>query len=247
MASLRVRQILLEVLDFEQPDPPARSGATVWERLCASATAAVPVTGAGVALMTATGHGGILAASDHGANTIENLQQTLGEGPCLSAFHERRPVLQSDLARAASRWPGFTPAASLAGISAVFAFPLQIGAIRLGVLDLYRDAPGPLDTLQLAEALDYAAAATTILLDLQQDAPPGELHPQLSDAADGHREIHQATGMISAQASVPINDALVLLRARAYAEERPLLELAQDVVARRANFRPEDDHDERHP
>ncbi|QNE18270.1 GAF and ANTAR domain-containing protein [Kribbella qitaiheensis] len=244
MASLRLRQILLEVLAVDQPDPTSLDGDTVWGRLCASATAAVPVSGAGVALMTPTGHGGTLAATDGPAEVMENLQYTLGEGPCLNAFRDRRPVLEHDVARAGARWPAFAPAAAGSGIAAVFAFPLQIGAIRLGVLDLYRDKPGPLDSLQLAEALDYAAAATTILLDLQHEMPPDRLHPQLAQAADGHRGIHQATGIITVQASVGINEALLLLRARAYAKDRPLLELAQDVVARRVTFYPEDDHDE---
>ncbi|WP_165956563.1 GAF and ANTAR domain-containing protein [Kribbella antibiotica] len=244
MTSLRVRQILLEVLAIDRPDPPGLDGDTVWSRLCASATGSVPVSGAGVALMTPIGHGGTLAATDGPAAVMENLQQTLGEGPCLTAFHERRPVLEHDLARAAARWPGFAPAAAEAGIAAIFAFPLQVGAIRLGVLDLYRNTPGPLDSLQLAEALNHATAAATILLDLQYDAVPGGLAPQLADAADNHREIHQATGIITVQASVGISEALLLLRARAYAEERPLRELAEDVVARRVTFHPEDDHHE---
>ncbi|MGW6276998.1 GAF and ANTAR domain-containing protein [Kribbella sp. NPDC055071] len=244
MASLRVQQILLEVLAGDQPDPPGLHGDTVWRRLCASAAKSVPVTGAGVALMTPTGHGGTLAATDGPAAVMENLQQTLGEGPCLNAFHDRRPVLEHDLAQAAARWPGFAPAATESGIAAIFAFPLQVGAIRLGVLDLYRDTPGPLDNLQLGEALDYAAAATTVLLDLQYDAVPGGLHPQLADAADNHRAIHQATGIITVQASVGMNEALLLLRARAYADDRSLLELAEDVVARRVTFYPEDDHHE---
>ncbi|NEA36857.1 GAF and ANTAR domain-containing protein [Streptomyces sp. SID13031] len=194
--------------------------------------------------MTPAGHGGTLAATDGPAMVMENLQQTLGEGPCLTAYRDRRPVLEHDLARAGARWPAFAPAATESGIAAIFAFPLQIGAIRLGVLDLYRDTPGPLDNLQLGEALDYAAAATTILLDLQHKAPPGGLHPQLAEAADSHRAIHQATGIVTVQASVGINEALLMLRARAYAEERPLLELAQYVVARRVTFHPEDDHHE---
>ncbi|MEV8378921.1 GAF and ANTAR domain-containing protein [Kribbella sp. NPDC056861] len=244
VASLRVRQILLEVLAADQPDPVGLDGDTVWRRLCMSATRSVPVSGAGVALMTPRGHGGTLASTEGPAEVMENLQQTLGEGPCLTAFHDRRPVLEHDLARATARWPGFAPEAAGAGIAAVFAFPLQVGAIRLGVMDLYRDTPGPLDSLQLAEALDYAAAATTILLDLQYDAAPGGLHPHLADAADSHRSIHQATGVVSVQASVSINEALLLLRARAYAEERPLVQLSEDVVARRVTFHPEDDHHE---
>ncbi|MDX6264059.1 MAG: hypothetical protein QOH84_5747 [Kribbellaceae bacterium] len=243
MASLRVRQIILELVAFELPDPPL-DGATVWARLCASAIKAVPITGAGVALMTQRGHGGTLAASDGSAAVLEDLQQTMGEGPCLNAFQDRRPVLLPDLTEAVARWPGFTPAALEAGVAAVFAFPLQIGAIRLGVLDLYRDTPGPLDDLQLVEALDYAAAAATILLDHQHATSPGDLHADFADAADGHREIHQATGIVTVQAAVGLNEALLLLRARAYAEGRQLRELAADVVAHRVTFVPEDEHHE---
>ncbi|MEV8371089.1 GAF and ANTAR domain-containing protein [Kribbella sp. NPDC056861] len=244
VASLRVRQILLEVLAMDQPDPPGLDGDTVWRRLCASVTKSIPVSGAGVALVTPIGHGGTLASTDGPAEIMENLQQTLGEGPCLTAFHDRRPVLEHDLSRAAGRWPGFAPAAADSGIAAVFAFPLQIGAVRLGVLDLYRDTPGPLDSLQLAEALDYAIAATTMLLDLQRENSVGGLHAQLSDAVDSHREIHQATGIVSVQASVSMDEALLLMRTRAYAEELPLLELAQEVVAGRMIFHSEGGHHE---
>ncbi|MFC6160519.1 GAF and ANTAR domain-containing protein [Kribbella jiaozuonensis] len=243
MASPRVRQILLEVLT----DPPGRAStaAQVMQRLVAATLAAVKVDGASVALMTPAGHAGLLAATDGPSAELENLQLTLGEGPCLDASRAGRPVLQPDLSSGGtSRWPGFTSSATNAGIAAVFAFPLQVGAIRLGVLDLYRTITGSLEPLQLAEALDFAAAATTILLDLQHSAPIGELHPLLAVAADGHREIHQATGMISVQAAIGLTEALLLLRARAYAAERPLLEVANDVLNRRLTFYPEDDHDE---
>lgn len=245
MTSQRVRQILLEVTTTDQPNRIGGPDGTVWDRLVAASVTAVPVTGAGVALMTPAGHGGTLAATDGPAKVMESLQQALGDGPCLDAFRERRPVLQPDLAATGlSRWPGFAPVALSAGIAAVFAFPLQVGAIRLGVLDLYRATPGVLDDLQLAEALDHAAAATTILLDLQYETSPTELHPQLAEVADGHREIHQATGMISVQAAVTLAEALLLLRARAYADECPLLGLAKEVLARRVTFQPEDDHHE---
>jgi hypothetical protein len=139
------------------------------------------------------------------------------------------------------RWPAFAPAAVEAGIAAMFAFPLQVGAIRLGVLDLYRDTTGSLGTSGLALALDFAAAATHVVLDLQAELRPGQLHPHLQDAAASHREIHQATGMITVQAAVGMTEALLLLRARAYAQARPLRDVAKDVVARRVTFRPEED------
>jgi hypothetical protein len=241
--SPRVRQILLEVL----ADPPgqASSAEQVWDRLCSAAAAALPVDGVGVGLMTAEGHGGLLAASDAPAAELENLQYTLGEGPCLDATRAGRPVLQPDLGRTGmSRWPGFAAAAAEAGVAAVFAFPLQVGMIRLGVMDLYRSAAGSLDTLEFAEALDFAAAATIMLLDLQHGIVPGQLHPLLSEAADGHREVHQATGMISVQAGVGLTEALLLLRARSYTDERPINEVARDVVNRYLTFLPNGDDDE---
>jgi AmiR/NasT family two-component response regulator len=42
--------------------------------------------------------------------------------------------------------------------------------------------------------------------------------------------VHQAAGMISVQASVAVDDALALLRARAFSDNRPINEVAVDVV-----------------
>jgi hypothetical protein len=196
--------------------------------------------------MTPAGLGGTITATDGVAAVMEDLQQAMGEGPCVDASRDRRPVLQSDLAvTGLSRWPGFTAGALQAGIAAVFSFPLQVGAIRLGALDLYRDTTGSLDRLQLAESLAFAEAVTTILLHLQRKAPSGQpLHPRLAEAVESRREIHQATGMITVQAAVGLAEALLLLQAHAYSSERPLIEVAKDVVARRLRFPPEDDHHE---
>jgi hypothetical protein len=196
--------------------------------------------------VTATGHGGTITATDGPAAVMEDLQATLGEGPCVDASHDGHPVLQSDLvATGAARWPGFTAAALEAGIAAVFAFPLQVGAIRLGTLALYRDTTGPLDRPRLAEALAFAEAATTILLHLQDRVPSGQpLHPELAEAIESRREVHQATGMITVQAGVGLAEAMLLLQAYAYSSERSLLDVAKDVVARQLRFPPEDDHHE---
>ncbi|MEU4606173.1 ANTAR domain-containing protein [Kribbella sp. NPDC023972] len=235
---MRVRQILADIMGTETAGLP--------ERLCRACAVAIPVSGVGLALVTATGHGGTITATDGPAAVMEDLQATLGEGPCVDASHDGHPVLQSDLAATgAARWPGFTAAALQAGIAAVFAFPLQVGAIRLGTLDLYRDATGPLDRPQLAEALAFAEAATTILLHLQDGVPSGQpLHPELAEAVESRREVHQATGMITVQAGVGLAEAMLLLQAYAYSSERSLLDVAKDVVARQLRFPPEDDHHE---
>ena len=108
-------------------------------------------------------------ASDRVASDVEELTLTLGEGPCVDAF-TGGPVLVADLTAPwrLARWPVFAPAAARAGVRAVFALPLQVGAIRLGVLDLYRAQPGDLDREQLADALVLADTACALLLDAAQ-------------------------------------------------------------------------------
>ncbi|NEA34435.1 GAF domain-containing protein [Streptomyces sp. SID13031] len=236
MPTERIRQILAEVMVGDQDRFP--------ERLCQVCADRLPISGAGLAFMTSAGHEGTIMATDGAAAVLEDLQQVLGEGPCVDAFRDGRPVLQPDLATTGfSRWPGFAEGALQAGVAAVFAFPLQVGAIRVGVLDLYRDSPGGLDSPQLSEALAFTEAAVTVLLHLQGKTPPGQLmHPRLAEVAESRREIHQATGMITIQAAVGLAEALLLLQAHAFGSERPLLEVAKDVVARRLRFGPEGDH-----
>jgi hypothetical protein len=215
-----------------------RRGVSLPERLCRDCAAALPVNGVGLALMNDAGHQGVIAATDGPAEAMEDLQFALGEGPCVDASLQRRPVLQPDLASSAStRWPGYGPAVLEAGIAAIFAFPLQVGAIRLGILDLYRETPGNLDAEQLADALAYADAAVVILLHLQGQMQPGQgLHPQLGDPLESRAEVHQATGVVSVQAVVGLTEALLLLRAHAYAANRPILHIAQDVLAGTLRF-----------
>jgi hypothetical protein len=210
------------------------------QRLCAACTQALPVSAVALTLTVGVGHGGTVASSNGPAAVLEDLQYDLGEGPCLEACRDGRPVLQSDLPRTGlSRWPAFTAAAAESGIAAMFAFPLQVGAIQLGVLSLYRDLPGALGRADLAEALAFAEAASTIVLHLQEGTPPGmELHPRLADAVESRREVHQATGMITVQARVGLTEALLLLQGYAYGSGRPVLDVAKDVVARRLRFSP---------
>jgi hypothetical protein len=211
------------------------------ERLCTACSNALPVSGVGLVFINDTGPVGIVAATDGAARRMEDLQLTLGEGPCVEAAQTRRPVLQPDLRRTAvSRWPHYGPAVLATGIAAIFAFPLQVGLVRLGVLDLYRDSPGMLDADELDEALAFTDAATEIMLRLQSSSGGEGLHPQLSGGAAYSPVIAQSTGMIAAQAGVGVGEALLLLRARAYASDRKVLELAHDVVDRRLRFDPQE-------
>jgi len=176
----------------------------------------------------------LLSLSGAGIEAMQELQLTLGDGPCVDAWRHREPVLEADLADPAqTRWPVFAQAGVQAGVRAVFAFPLQLGAVALGVLALYRDRPAPLSDEELALGLVLAEVATQTILGLQAGAPPEQLHVLLADEPAHWAEIHQATGMVSAQLEVSLDEAFVRLRSFAFANDHPLREVAQEIVARR--------------
>lgn len=225
MASIRVSQILSAV------SAEAASGAGQPDVLVGLAVRSLPVSGAALALMTVDGPAGTVAASDGSALELEELQFTLGEGPCVDASRTGRPVLQPDLARTGlGRWPAFAGGAHDAGLRAVFAFPLRVGAVRVGVLDLCRDTVGVLSPEELTEALAFADAATMLLLHLQPWSAGEAVPLDALGVLDVRAEVHQASGVVSVHAEVSLAEALALLRARAYAEQRPLRDLARDVL-----------------
>lgn len=212
-------------------------------RICELCVDTLSVTGAGIAVVTAAGHRGVVCATDGASAKIEDLQLTLGEGPCVDAAASGMPVLLPDLDDAddvaVERWPTFMEGAASAGVRAVFAFPLRVGAISVGVIDLYRDSPGELSAVELPAALMAADAAALALLYLDADGPDA-FRDDLDSRASYQLQVHQATGMVMVQAGVTIDQAFLLLRARAFADDRPLADLAADVVARRVRFALED-------
>ena len=212
-------------------------------RICELCVETLSVTGAGIAVVTAAGHRGVVCATDGGSAKIEELQLTLGEGPCVDAAVSGMPVLLPNLDDAddvaVERWPTFMEGAASAGVRAVFAFPLRVGAISVGVIDLYRDSPGELSASELPVALMAADAAALALLYLDADDADA-FSDDLGSRASFQLQVHQATGMVMVQAGVTIAQAFLLLRARAFADGRPLADLAAAVVARRVRFSLED-------
>jgi hypothetical protein len=204
------------------------------QRLCAAVVPALAASGAGLSVMADNDVRGLTTASDLATERMDELQFVLGEGPCIDALAGRRPVLVPDLADGQmNRWPAYVPAASEAGARAVFAFPLQIGAGRLGVLDVFRPRPGPLSSDELAKALTFAEVAVTTLLDGQADARPGAAADGLDEAMANRAEVFQAQGMVMVQLGVPLTEAMARIRAHAYAQNRSLADVARDIVARR--------------
>ena len=203
-------------------------------RLCGACPGIVGVTGAGVMLMSGDIPSGSLCSTDAVSQLIEELQYTLGEGPCVDAHQRDQVVAEPDLADPAEgRWPAFTRPVLQAGVRAVFGFPLRAGTVRLGALNLYRDSPGPLTGDQHADALVVADVAARWVLEAQAGAPPGAVAEELEAGADFHFAVHNAAGILSAQRGISVTEALIRLRAHAFSSDRLLADVAQDVIARR--------------
>jgi hypothetical protein len=223
--------------------------------MCRECVAGTSVDGAALSVLTASPLRETLSATNPTAATVEDLEFTLGEGAGIEAAVSGRPVLVPDVHDHAptARWPMFAAAVTeQTDVRALFALPLQLGRTNLGVLHLYRVTTGPLQTNELRDVVIATHVAAVVLL---------AAHTQLDDRehGDGSRSggrvgdrrrseawwgrlssnravAHQATGMILTQLDVPAQDAIVRLRAHAFATHRPLADVARDVIARRLVF-----------
>ncbi|MEC4018561.1 GAF and ANTAR domain-containing protein [Streptomyces sp. H27-D2] len=234
--SQQIRTLLAAVLrDAATGDSPAFPAADCAERL--------GLDGVTVCLLAADGGTELLwydKGDKHGP-ALADLQYTLGEGPTPDAVGSGRAVLEGDLTQLpALQWPGFRSAALDAGILAAFAFPLRIGAIHLGAVTGYRALPGPLSEQQMSDALAVAEALTLLLA---ARARHGPLNAPAETSGLHRAEVHQATGMLSVHLRIPLEQALLRLRAHAYSHDRPILDVAHDIITNRLRL----DADTPHP
>jgi hypothetical protein len=213
------------------------------ERLCRACVDGLDVDGAAVSVLTARTARATLFSTDPTADLLEELQFSLNDGVCIEAATSGEPVMVSDMHHGTetARWPVFAAAvAERATIGALFALPLQWGAVNVGVLDLYRVLPGGLTVAGYADllrAVDIVALLVINRLTVPAEAADREDSdgwPETGSAT--HYEVHQATGMVLAQLGVDPVVALARMRAYAFAEQRLLVEIARDVVARRLRF-----------
>jgi hypothetical protein len=212
----------------DQGDGPAR--------LCAACVLTLPVQSAGIAIYVLGVGLEVLTASDTVAERVEWAQVTLGEGPGVDAVSSGGPVAVPSLAHSDGRWPVFMSEVADSGIGAMYALPLQVGAIKVGVLDLYCDTGAPLGKRDFADAVAVSDLVTAILLTVGRDGRMAESLGPWWDQPLSTREVHQATGMIMAQLGVHAREAYVRLQAFAFANNRLLDDVAHQVVGRLLRF-----------
>ncbi len=217
------------------PDPDRLSRA---QRLCALCVQATSASGASLGVAS-DGQRSTVCATDAVSDRLEELQITFSEGPCVEALRDGRPVLVGDLSGDSERrWPWFAPAAVEAGARGFFVLPLQVGAIRLGVLSLYRTSPGSLEDEELHDARVLAEAAT-LLLTLDDTAHSAEAFLwAIGDRSRFRAQVHQAVGVLMVQLDLDARDAFARLCAHSYVEGVPVAEVAEGIVTGRLRLEP---------
>lgn len=215
------------------------------DRLCRACVTLLEVDAAAISLVFDGANAGTLGSSGASARIYDELQFTMGEGPCLESVARRGPVLVVDLADPDdARWPAYRSAMLARQIRGVYAIPVLVAGEYVGALDLFRAEPGRLATEQLAGAISAAELAAVPVLDLIDADLQTAVSDPNSDAwaelnALSRAEVSQATGMLMAQLDITAAEALSRLRARAYATDRSVIDVARDILDRR--LRLEDD------
>ncbi|RWZ52409.1 ANTAR domain-containing protein [Labedella phragmitis] len=194
----------------------------------------IPVTGASVSTLGDLFGSETVEASDAVIGRIDELQFDLGEGPCWDAISVGEPVLEPDLSTPIRTWSAFADALHREHeIGALFAFPVSVGSLRLGAVDLYNEEPMRLDGVAIDRLLVLSGLLGRRVLErairLSGDADTGI-------SRHGRRLIHQATGFVIAQLGVSADDASQLIRAHAFAKGQSMEEVAQQILDRTLTF-----------
>ncbi|PWI16902.1 hypothetical protein DI272_24100 [Streptomyces sp. Act143] len=237
------RQMALLLHDLTTEREPGLPVSPVLLRACASV---LGLDGLAVSVARPGDSTELLRHTGARAAQLEDIQFTQGQGPGPEAARTGLPVAEPDLSTNHSgRWPGLVPELLGLGVRAVFAYPLALGTVRLGVLTGYRTMAGALSVEQDVDARALAQILTLMLLD--QASSPKDPSAWLTETSHLHRaEVHQATGMVAVQLSVSPAEALIRIRAHAFHTGRPLLETARAILARELllplNHPPAGDH-----
>lgn len=212
--------------------------------LCRACVRLLDVDGASVSLTHDGSTQGTFGSSGHLSRRLDELQFTFGEGPCLDAVRQGTPVLVADLGDPAeTRWPAFAGALVRSGVRAVFALPVTIASRPIGALDLFRRSAGALEPSSLTGGLLAAELAALPLMDLMSSdldwdsaAQGGDGWEQLASLS--RIEVYQATGMLVGALDIGPTEALLRLRAYAFAHDMTAADTAWAIVEGRLSLDP---------
>jgi len=203
------------------------------DRLCRSATNLLGAEGGAITVAYARDDRLTLCVTDERAARLEDLQDVLGEGPGPTAYRTGLQV-RANVGVGDQRWPQFDAHASkVFGTIGVHAIPIRPDRSTLGVFTCH--LPAENDLLLTSGTVQFLANAVGVAL-LRDPTPESTAGTDSAGLWSGRARIHQATGMVVAQLGIEAADALVLLRAHAFAQDATLDGIAAAVIARELNF-----------
>jgi len=213
-----------------------RDGGTLLGAVCRAAVEALGTNGAGLTLITKS-HTGPICSHGEFASIGEDLQLSLGEGPCGDAFETRELVEVTNLSSSGGeRWPMFSKAMTEAGVTSLASFPLRIGGARFGALTLYRSSFGELSFEQVADGYVVTQIASHLIIAGQAQVGEDSVIPEIEAGFVRMEPVHQATGMVMVELGIGAEDALARLRGAAFGSGRTLLDMAINIVLGRTEL-----------
>jgi GAF domain-containing protein len=220
-------------LEFSRQVEDSRLGSSRAERICHVASSLLGAVEVSISLFVDNAYLS-LATSGSLALLLDETQFQLGDGPVFESQNSTVPVVVEDISSSDARlaFPAFGPIAHEKKIGSIAVFPVRVGNAKLGTLNVYRERVGPLGAEQYANGLIAASFALTEAIDQQAgviaSVSTGEIPHRF---ASSHLQI--AAGMVAESLGCSIVESLVLIRARAFADSVPVVEIAKQIQERK--------------
>jgi GAF domain-containing protein len=184
---------------------------------------------AGLMLIDAEGQLRWASASDQTAQTVENEQERLAQGPCAVAFSQRLPAAIRNI-HTEPDWAEFTQVLVSEGVCAALSVPVELDGGIIGTLDIYARDPRDWDPSEVAALQAYAGLMASLLSAATTAQVKGRLADQLQAALEHRWLIEQAKGVIMGREQVDAQAAFERLRGAARSSTRRLADVAKDVT-----------------
>ena len=186
--------------------------------------------GAGLMLVDQEGALRWASASDQTAQTVEDGQERLAQGPCAVAFSQRAPAAIRDV-NTDPDWQEFTKVLLGEGIVAALSVPVELDGGVVGTLDIYAGQPRDWDPSEVAALQAYAGLVASLLSAAVTAQVKGRLADQLQAALAHRWLIEQAKGVLMGREDLDAQTAFERLRGAARSSTRRLADVAKDVTA----------------
>jgi GAF domain-containing protein len=208
---------------------PERGLAPTLQQVADSAKQLFAADGAGLMLVDADGQLRWASASDQTAQTLEDGQERLAQGPCAVAFSQRLPAAIRDI-RTEPEWAEFTQVLLGEGICAALSVPVELDGGVIGTLDIYASETRDWDPSEVAALQAYGGLVASLLSAAVTAQVKGRLADQLQAALEHRWLIEQAKGVLMGRERLDAQTAFERLRGAARSSTRRLADVAKEVT-----------------